>query len=430
MKRILITLLAIILIVPLVLGGSILYSYYRTNDTIQESPILIIQETSLQPTGYEWHKPVWAGLLYRDFFRSITSADATPLTLSSATPNIIFPDGYDAFISITKDGVDVFNGSASDWPSASLLENGIYTLAVSATKEKEGNHAYGTFFFNTQLQLDVEPSLKTSHTTVLQGDVFAIELLNLQDDIEPMAQTEIGLVTFTPQGQGRATAYVPIAYHCEPGDYTVTIQAGSYDWEVPFTVQATEFTRQDMTIDTTDEIIGEANSPAAYQQYRDKIYPLFDTADPQQYWSGLFIRPTTGYISTEYGLRRYTNGETVPSRHSGLDIAAGEGTPIVAPNNGRVIFAEHLLNTGNTLVIEHGGGLKSYFFHMHDLQVAVGDLVQTGQPVGTVGTTGYSTGPHLHYEVRIGNQTISPALLFSGDSSLYFFDDRLGEQTS
>lgn len=77
-------------------------------------------------------------------------------------------------------------------------------------------------------------------------------------------------------------------------------------------------------------------------------------------------------------------------------------------------------NDGNTVVIEHGGGLKSYFFHLDSLACKQGDIVEKEQLIGQAGSTGYSTGPHLHYEARIGNQSIDPDQLFNGSSGLYF----------
>jgi len=104
-------------------------------------------------------------------------------------------------------------------------------------------------------------------------------------------------------------------------------------------------------------------------------------------------------------------------------MAIGLGTPVKAPAAGRVVFAQYLLNTGNTVAIEHGAGLKTFYFHMDSLAVAEGETVAQGQKIGEVGTTGYSTGPHLHFEMRIANQAIDPFLMFEGKNALY----RIGE---
>ncbi len=126
-----------------------------------------------------------------------------------------------------------------------------------------------------------------------------------------------------------------------------------------------------------------------------------------------------GRISTEFGLYRYTNGSKTPTRHTGIDIAAAEGTNVPASNDGRVVFAGDVIITGNTVVIEHGGGLKTYYFHLSSINTKEGDMVEQGDVIGRVGSTGYATGPHLHFEVKLGEFPLSPWPLFDGSSSIY-----------
>src|SRR5665647_2010269 len=96
------------------------------------------------------------------------------------------------------------------------------------------------------------------------------------------------------------------------------------------------------------------------------------------------------------------------SRHSGLDLAAPLGTPVHAPNNGKVTLAAGgLLSTGNTIVIDHGMGLFTSYYHLNTMNVKAGDAVNKGDVIGTVGTTGFSTGPHLHYAVSIYNTNVN-----------------------
>ncbi len=121
-------------------------------------------------------------------------------------------------------------------------------------------------------------------------------------------------------------------------------------------------------------------------------------------------RPVDGVISTPFGAQRYVNGEA-KSPHSGLDIAAPRHTPIVAPLTGKVILRESMFLNGNTIVIGHGNGLVSVYCHMQDFAVQVGDWVKTGQKIGTVGSSGRSTGPHLHWGVRFGMARVNPQSL-------------------
>ena len=109
---------------------------------------------------------------------------------------------------------------------------------------------------------------------------------------------------------------------------------------------------------------------------------------------------TTGYVSSGYKWRRL-GGTT--SFHGAIDIAANRGTPIKAAAGGVVILARYYGLAGNTVFIDHGGGMTTLYFHMDRILVNVGQTVVTGDQIGTVGNTGRSTGPHLHFEVRLKN---------------------------
>jgi hypothetical protein len=269
-----------------------------------------------------------------------------------------------------------------------------------------------------------EPALHVGRSELAQGDVVALRLSHIPPEATPSAETELGLAIFTPDGEGAWYAAIPVGNNQSPGDYDIRVQAGDMDFDVTITVTPFDFVEQNLIVDTGSSVINEASSPDAYSQYREKIPPLFETYDTERYWRGLFAVPATGEISTEFGTIRYTNGDySRPRSHNGMDIAAPEGTPVFAPNNGRVVMAERLLNTGNTIVIEHGGGLKSYYFHLSRIDVTPEDRVEKGAMIGAVGSTGYSTGPHLHYEMRIGNRPINPSMLFEADAGLYSAED-------
>ena len=124
-----------------------------------------------------------------------------------------------------------------------------------------------------------------------------------------------------------------------------------------------------------------------------------------------FIIPAQGIISGVFGSQRILNGKA-KSPHRGLDIAAAEGEPVVATNDGIVVLAENdLYYTGGTIMIEHGHGVKSIYAHMSEVDVQVDDIVSKNQRIGAIGSTGRSTGPHLHWGVMLMNTYVDPALL-------------------
>lgn len=133
-----------------------------------------------------------------------------------------------------------------------------------------------------------------------------------------------------------------------------------------------------------------------------------DTPEPL-FLSG-FIWPAKGRISGVYGSQRILNGEP-RQPHYGIDVAAPVGTPVVAPADGIVRLAKDLYFSGNTLMLDHGHGLGSAFLHMDRIDVAVGDRVRQGDPIGTIGATGRVTGPHLDWRMHWFERRIDPGLL-------------------
>jgi hypothetical protein len=127
-------------------------------------------------------------------------------------------------------------------------------------------------------------------------------------------------------------------------------------------------------------------------------------------FAGAWVWPVTGRISGVYGSSRTYNGEE-RNWHKGLDIARPTGTPVVAPAGGRVALASDTFMNGNLIVLDHGQQLFSVYAHLHSMDVKTGAEVAQGARIGTVGTTGRSTGPHLHWGLFWRQEALDPALL-------------------
>ncbi|MEM7726033.1 MAG: M23 family metallopeptidase [Cyanobacteria bacterium P01_A01_bin.45] len=134
---------------------------------------------------------------------------------------------------------------------------------------------------------------------------------------------------------------------------------------------------------------------------------------PTKFWSGTFRRPNGSRISTIYGVRRYYNGKFASNYyHRGVDYAGGYGSPVIAPAAGRVVlvgresagFKVH----GNVVGIDHGHGVASIFMHLNRINVKEGQMVKPGQLIGGIGSTGASTGPHLHWGLYVNGQAVDP----------------------
>jgi murein DD-endopeptidase MepM/ murein hydrolase activator NlpD len=113
-------------------------------------------------------------------------------------------------------------------------------------------------------------------------------------------------------------------------------------------------------------------------------------------------------VTAGYGDARSYNGGPIEIYHTGIDFSGGVGTPIYAPANGRVVYSDTITLRGTVLIIDHGHGVMSGFYHLSKILVPVGELVGAGQLVAEGGNTGLSTGPHLHWDLRVMNVTVNP----------------------
>ena len=132
-----------------------------------------------------------------------------------------------------------------------------------------------------------------------------------------------------------------------------------------------------------------------------------DTGSSNNVSSG-YVRPVNGRISSPYGYRIHPIYNT-QSMHTGVDYAASSGTPIKATRAGRVILAQFNSSYGNYIIVDHGDGISSLYAHMSGFNASYGDNVSQGQVIGYVGSTGASTGPHLHFEIRVNGSHRNPA---------------------
>jgi murein DD-endopeptidase MepM/ murein hydrolase activator NlpD len=128
---------------------------------------------------------------------------------------------------------------------------------------------------------------------------------------------------------------------------------------------------------------------------------------------GDWARPVNGPLTSRYGMRRHPIlGER--RMHTGSDLAAGYGSPIRAARNGRVLWSGWKKAYGNTIIIDHGDGVSTLYGHASRLGVRPGQPIKAGEYIGNVGSTGWSTGPHLHFEVRKNGQPVNPARYLRG----------------
>ena len=257
-----------------------------------------------------------------------------------------------------------------------------------------------------QNDLFAKAGFEISDTGVYPGEYLVLTAYGIENPADITVQNPFGKAPQFFKAEDHLTALLPVKYTYEPGEYMLTAEGGGYNETFAINLLSKEWQTQNLTVDesVTSETI---ESKAANDEYFAKVQPKKALFEAVPLWEGAFIQPVEGRITTEFGILRTVNG--APSdRHGGVDIAADRGTPVKAANGGRVLFAEKIALTGNTVCIEHGLGLKTWYYHMDSLEVKTGDTVKKGQTIGTVGSTGFSTGPHLHWAASVFDVYVNP----------------------
>jgi len=178
---------------------------------------------------------------------------------------------------------------------------------------------------------------------------------------------------------------------------------------VPIRIGPYPYPVQELTVDDSMVNLSAQDLARADAEER-RVAALWDRAGPRRFT--LPLHPPLRRLAPgrSFGARRIFNGEP-RSPHSGVDYRAAAGTPVETAAAGRVVLAENHFFSGNSVYVDHGGGMVSMYFHLDTMAVVEGDDVERGQAVGTVGSTGRSTGPHLHFGLRWQGARIDPGLL-------------------
>ena len=200
------------------------------------------------------------------------------------------------------------------------------------------------------------------------------------------------------------------------GTYTLRTEidrrSGSLEFERPVLVRSRTFKKEDISLNQAMSNLRSSEDPVKLEQSRRLWAILVTVGEGSASPCESMISPVDSYIMTSwFGDRRnflYTDGGTAGSVHTGVDMAADTGTPIVAPLGGKVVLAEDRVLTGFSIVLEHFPGVYSLYYHLDTLDVQAGDILVPGDSLGSLGATGLVTGPHLHWELRVNTIPVDP----------------------
>jgi murein DD-endopeptidase MepM/ murein hydrolase activator NlpD len=214
---------------------------------------------------------------------------------------------------------------------------------------------------------------------------------------------------------GFFAAVLTVPSTARPGDAVIRLNNdNSIINEIPITIAPREFASE--TIHLTPVLTEIRTDPS--QQRTDEanlLWSILTTTGDQVYHTGPFLLPVLSTRRTSaFGDRRvfqYSDGRSDTSIHAGVDFGVPTGTRVDACGTGRVVLSRMRIVTGNSVVIEHAPGIYSLYYHLDSIDVNEGDIVKMGTQIGLSGSTGLSTGPHLHWEIRVNTENTDPDAL-------------------
>ncbi|MEG4495762.1 M23 family metallopeptidase [Microcoleus sp. F10-C6] len=209
-----------------------------------------------------------------------------------------------------------------------------------------------------------------------------------------------------PIGNGRFRALLPTTPVEKPGARQIQVTGDGQVKNLSVQVRGRDFPTQSIWLPPGKD---EEGTDAEF----DRVDAFKALVTTEKFWDGKLLRPNSGEITTIYGVRRYYNGVFAQDYyHRGVDYAGAYGSPVVAPAAGRVSLvgreSQGFKIHGNVVGIDHGQGVASILMHLSRIDVKEGDVVKAGQVIGALGSTGASTGPHLHWGLYVHGQSVDP----------------------
>jgi len=261
--------------------------------------------------------------------------------------------------------------------------------------------------------------------TVPQGGVGRVEVTIEPDDSAPWGSFLGRTVFFRHEGARRFSALVGVDIDAPTGPHpmkVMVIRGGATRAIARPTIQVKDggFGTQELTL-PKDQVDLDLPTLARVNREQAQVHHLWRNGARKAMWSGPWRMPVEGRILHSFGFRRVINGEP-RSPHNGEDIAAPKGTPVVAPNDGIARLTGDRFFGGNTVFLEHGGGLFTFYMHLSEIEVKDGQAVKQGEVIGRVGQSGRATGPHLHWGGRLNDARINPLNLVAPEPLLVVGD--------
>jgi hypothetical protein len=247
-----------------------------------------------------------------------------------------------------------------------------------------------------------------------QGEVARIVVQGVPADATVAGLWQGEPVGFFPVASGEWEALLGVDLRLAPGTYPLEVLLQPrgrtpFLWKEPVQVVAKDYGVEHL--DLPERMVTlDAKTLKRVKQEEAQFNAVWEQRSPECYWREPFLRPLPGTMLSSFGRKRLINGEQ-RSPHTGLDLRAAVGEPVRASNSGRVALVGDFFFHGRAVVVDHGFGLYTMYFHLSEVKVKEGERVERGAVIGLAGATGRASGPHLHWGVRLAGARVDPLAL-------------------
>ena len=407
-------LLVLIFVLVIAISGVVWLYRSATPDMLPQIRVTFAGQ-EVAPSSYQWKVPVVGKAIRRTYAETLSSAPAAlAQPVEQTSPDFtVSPDSYRSELTVTdsEDAV-VFEGDVETFANFQFTENGEYTAELTLYSDESpvaGDAAViGSETWQLSFKVEVRPTVHLFATSVQQGGVAAVTVSDTVDGRPPQIQTTLKNAGFAKAGTGWV-CYLPIPWDHAAGTQQLVVTMGDYRETLEFEVQAAKWNYKDYssTSQFVTPYIGQDDIPAELQNV------LGQKVTPAAWAESNFVQPLLNTLDVElyYGMTEYAGrSRSQRASNSGgggrtatnMVLSTTWGELLIAPANGTVALAKDLgEGFGNTLVIDHGAGVRSIFYHLQQIDVKAGDQLKQGQSVATCGST-------LVAEMRIGTVPIDP----------------------
>lgn len=219
------------------------------------------------------------------------------------------------------------------------------------------------------------------------------------------------LIYQNPLNTNKMYALLPVSYYAKPSSKQVKIsyieQGIKKTKLMQITIKDGNYKKEAIHVNKSKvNPKGKKTKKRISKEYHEAMN-IYATSTKKNYLTSAFILPMESFITSDFGKARVYN-DTLKGYHSGTDFRAKVGTPIIASNDGQVVLAKNRFYAGGTVIIDHGQGIYTCYYHMSDFAVKKGQIIAKGEVIGLSGKSGRVTGPHLHFSVRVGGVQVDP----------------------